>query len=76
MSYGWNNDLAVVTGRSGGVSSLSTMGARVVVLDINPLEYKPKIPVRVLWPKSFSKEPNASDIIGSISVTREKLSSS
>ncbi|KAL3478872.1 short chain dehydrogenase/reductase family protein [Aspergillus californicus] len=46
-SWDWKKELAVVTGGSGGIGAgiaqrLAAMGARVVVVDIIPLSYKPE----------------------------------
>jgi hypothetical protein len=45
-SWDWKKELVVVTGGSGGIGGgvaqrLAAMGARVIVLDITPLTYKP-----------------------------------
>ncbi|GKZ36796.1 hypothetical protein AbraIFM66950_008028 [Aspergillus brasiliensis] len=45
-TWDWNKELVVVTGGSGGIGAgvaqrLAALGARVVVLDIIPLTYKP-----------------------------------
>ncbi|OKO89621.1 Retinol dehydrogenase 10 [Penicillium subrubescens] len=47
-SWDWKKELVVVTGGSGGIGGgvaqrLAAMGARVIVLDITPLTYKPVV---------------------------------
>ncbi|GKZ25854.1 hypothetical protein AbraIFM66951_007072 [Aspergillus brasiliensis] len=54
-TWDWNKELVVVTGGSGGIGAgvaqrLAALGARVVVLDIIPLTYKPENK-RILYQK-------------------------
>jgi NAD(P)-dependent dehydrogenase (short-subunit alcohol dehydrogenase family) len=56
-SWDWKKEVVVVTGGSGGIGAgvaqrLAAMGARVVVLDIIPLTYKPGLYLSLSCPRN------------------------
>ncbi|KAL5363165.1 hypothetical protein BJX96DRAFT_167253 [Aspergillus floccosus] len=70
-SWDWNKELVVVTGGSGGIGGgvaqrLAAMGARVVVLDIIPLTYKPGTERIIYHRCDLSDEKEIAAICGKI----------